>query len=213
MLLVDDHALFRRGIASVFQGRPGYELVGEAADGLEAVEKAKAVAPHVVLMDINMPRCGGLEATLRLSQELPDARVLILTVSEKEEDLFAAIKFGARGYLLKEAGPQEVLQAVSRVAAGEAVFSPAMAAKMLEEFRRREPPPPAGPEAAVELTPRETEVLRLLAAGASNREIAAALVVSENTVKTHLKNILDKLQFKNRSQAAAYAARLGLGKK
>ncbi len=211
VLLVDDHALFRQGIASVLQAHQEYEVVGQASDGLEGVAQAKALAPQVILMDVNMPRCGGLEATLRLSRELPTARVLILTVSEKEEDLFAAIKFGARGYLLKDAGPQDVLQAVARVAAGEAVFSPAMAIKMLEEFKRREPPA-SGPGTVVELTARETEVLHLLAGGASNREIAASLVLSENTVKTHLKNILEKLHLKNRSQAAAYAARLGLGK-
>ncbi|MBI2918421.1 MAG: response regulator transcription factor [Chloroflexi bacterium] len=210
VLLVDDHALFRQGIASVLRGLPGYNVVGQASDGIEGVQRAKELSPDVVLMDVNMPRCGGLEATLRLSREVPTARVLILSVSEKDEDLFAAIKFGARGYLLKGSGPQEVLQAVERVAAGEAVFSPAMAVKMLDEFKRREPLP-SGPE-TVELSPREMEVLGLLAAGASNREIASTLVLSENTVKTHLKNILEKLQFKNRSQAAAYAARLGLGK-
>lgn len=209
VLLVDDHVLFRRGIASVFHGQPDYLLVGEAGDGLEAVEKALALAPDVVLMDINMPRCNGLEATLHFNTQVPAVRVLMLTVSEKEADLFSAIRFGARGYLLKDAQPQEVLQAVGRVAAGEAVFSPAMAAKLLEEFKGGADPP--APAAAVpEVSPRENEVLRLVAGGASNREIAAALSISENTVRTHLKSILEKLHLKNRSQAAAHAARLGL---
>ncbi|MEK7848256.1 MAG: response regulator transcription factor [Chloroflexota bacterium] len=209
VLLVDDHVLFRRGIASVFQGQPDYLLVGEAGDGLEAVEKALALAPDVVLMDINMPRCNGLEATLHLNARVPAARVLMLTVSEKEADLFSAIRFGARGYLLKDTQPQEVLQAVARVAVGEAVLSPAMAAKLLEEFKGGATAP-APAEAVPEVSPRETEVLRLVAGGASNREIAAALSISENTVRTHLKNILEKLHLKNRSQAAAHAARLGL---
>ena len=212
ILLVDDHTLFRRGIAAVLANQEGMEVVGEAADGLEAIEKAKEVIPDVILMDLNMPRCSGLEATQALQAEMPQIKILVLTVSEMETDLFAAVKFGATGYLLKKAEPEEVIQAILHIARGEVIVSPLMATKLLTEFREltagaeREP----ADEANADLSPREGEVLQLVAQGATNKEIAESLFISENTVKTHLRSIMEKLHLANRSQAAAYAIKRGL---
>lgn len=211
VLVVEDHPLFREGLLRVLEGDPRVSVVGHAESGRDAVAMARQTRPHVVLMDIHMPEMGGLEATLHLQREVPEAQVLMLTVSDRGEDLFTAVKFGARGYLLKDTQPWHILDAVVRVAAGEAVVSPAMAVKLLDEFRRLEERPAASePAEAPPLSPREMEVLRLLAVGASNQEIGERLFISENTVRTHLKNILEKLHLKNRSQAAAYAARLGI---
>lgn len=207
VLLVDDHALFRRGVASVLATDERLEVVGEAADGLEAIEKARGLTPNVILMDLMMPRCGGLEATSALKSLLPQTNILVLTISEKEDDLFAAIKAGARGYLLKHAGPEELVQAVFHVARGGVIVSSELASKLLGELKAPSVPPEA---AAGGPTQRETEVLQQVAKGASNRDIAAALYISENTVKTHLRNIMDKLHLASRSQAAAYAVRAGL---
>ncbi|MEE9201979.1 MAG: response regulator transcription factor [Dehalococcoidia bacterium] len=209
VLLVDDHSLFRRGLVSVLAADERLEVVGEAADGLEAIEKAKELTPDVILMDLNMPRCGGLEATSALKAISPQANILVLTVSEKEDDLFAAIKSGAKGYLLKHADPEELLQAVFHVARGGVIVSSDLASKLLGELKTPSGPPKVEAEAGGP-TQRETEVLQQVAKGASNREIAAALYISENTVKTHLRNIMDKLHLASRSQAAAYAVRAGL---
>ncbi len=212
VLVVDDHTLFRRGIAAVLANQESLEVVGEALDGLEAIEKTKEIAPDVVLMDLNMPRCSGLEAIQALQTEMPQVNVLVLTVSEKEADLFAAMKFGARGYLLKNTEPDELIHAVLHIAQGGVIVSPLMATKLLTEFKdlsagvERESIP--GTDA--DLSPREGEVLQLVAQGAPNKKIADSLFISENTVKTHLRNIMEKLHLVNRSQAAAYAVQRGL---
>ncbi|MFC1978098.1 response regulator [Chloroflexota bacterium] len=212
VLVVDDHTLFRRGIAAVLAHQEGLEVVGEAADGLEAIEKAREIAPDVILMDLNMPRCSGLDAIQALQAEMPQINILVLTVSEMETDLFAAVKFGATGYLLKKAEPEELISAILHIAQGEVIVSPLMATKLLTEFKDLT----AGAEresvekADADLSPREGEVLQLVAQGATNKEIADSLFISENTVKTHLKNIMEKLHLANRSQAAAYAIKRGL---
>ncbi len=212
VLVVDDHALFRRGIAAVLASEEGLEVVGEAVDGLEAIEKAREIAPDVILMDLNMPRCSGLEAIQALQTEMPQVNILVLTVSEEETDLFASVKFGARGYLLKNTEPEELIHAIFHIAQGGVIVSPLMATKLLTEFKdltagaEREP---IG-EAGADLSPREGEVLQLVAQGATNKEIADSLFIAENTVKTHLKSIMEKLHLANRSQAAAYAVKRGL---
>ena len=212
VLIVDDHTLFRRGIAAVLANQEGLEIVGEAVDGLEAIEKTREIAPDVILMDLNMPRCNGLEAIQALQAEMPQVNILVLTVSETEADLFATVKFGARGYLLKKAEPEELIHAIFHIARGGVIISPLMATKLLTEFkdlRTAVEMEPAQETEAV-LSPREGEVLQLVAQGATNKEIADSLFISENTVKTHLKSIMEKLHLANRSQAAAYAVKKGL---
>jgi len=212
VLVVDDHTLFRRGIAAVLANQENLEVVGEALDGLEAIEKTKEIAPDVVLMDLNMPRCSGLEAIQALQTEMPQVNILVLTVSDKEADLFAAMKFGARGYILKNTEPDELIHAILHIAQGGVIVSPLMATTLLTEFKDLS----AGVEREsiqgieADLSPREGEVLQLVAQGASNKKIAESLFISENTVKTHLRNIMEKLHLVNRSQAAAYAVEKGL---
>ncbi len=212
VLVVDDHTLFRRGIAAVLANQESLEVVGEALDGLEAIEKTKEIAPDVVLMDLNMPRCSGLEAIQALQAEMPQVNVLVLTVSEKEADLFAAMQFGARGYILKNTEPDDLIHAILHIAQGGVIVSPLMATKLLTEFKDLstgvEIESIQGTDA--DLSPREGEVLQLVAQGATNKKIAESLFISENTVKTHLRNIMEKLHLVNRSQAAAYAVRRGL---
>ncbi len=212
VLVVDDHTLFRRGIAAVLASEGSLEVVGEAADGLEAIEKTKEIVPDVILMDLNMPRCSGLEAIQALQAEMPQVNILVLTVSEMEADLFAAVKFGARGYLLKKTEPEELIHAIIHIAQGGVIVSPLMAAKLLTEFKDLAAGVEKKPveEANADLSPREGEVLHLVAQGATNKEIADSLFISENTVKTHLKSIMEKLHLANRSQAAAYAVQKGL---
>ncbi len=214
VLLVDDHALFRAGIASLLASRPGVEVVGEAQDGAEALEAARRLNPDIVLMDVHMPRMGGLEATRAISAELPRVKVVMLTVSDQDADLFEAIKSGAHGYLLKNLEPEELFDYLTGISRGEAPISRTMAAKILNEFASQasRPKAPEPAEAEEPLTPREREVLRLVAAGATNKEIASALTLTENTVKNHLRNILEKLHLENRTQAAAYALKKGLTK-
>ena len=212
VLVVDDHTLFRRGITAVLADQKGLEVVGEASDGLKAIEKAKEIVPDVILMDLEMPHCSGLEAIQALQAEMPQVNVLVLTVSDKEADLFAAMKFGARGYILKNIQPEELIHAVFHIAQGGVIVSPLMATKLLVEFKD------LGGRADKEfvqkidanLSPREGEVLQQLAHGATNKQIAEALFISENTVKTHLRSIMEKLHLVNRSQAAAYAVKKGL---
>lgn len=209
VLLVDDHALVRNGIASLLRAN-NIEVVGEASDGLEALEKARELKPDIILMDIKMPRCNGLEATRLIKAEMPEIKIIILTVSDDDENLFKAIKSGAEGYLLKDLRAEEFYALLSRVASGEAAISPLQATKVIEEFARQttrgaEPTPPES-----EPTARETDVLRLVGKGATNKEIASSLNISENTVKYHLRNIVDKLYLRNRAQMAAYAVSKGL---
>ena len=212
VLVVDDHALFRRGIVAVLATEESLEVVGEASDGLEAIEKARETVPDVILMDLNMPRCSGLEAIQALQTEMPQVNILVLTVSDNEADLFAAMKFGANGYILKNTEPEELIHAIFHIAQGGVIVSPLMATKLLTEFKDLS----AGVEresiqgTEADLSPREGEVLQLVAQGASNKKIADSLFISENTVKTHLRNIMEKLHLVNRSQAAAYAVKRGL---
>jgi len=211
VLVVDDHALFRRGITSVLAGQKSLEIVDEAIDGLEAIEKAEATNPDVIIMDLNMPRCSGLEATQALQTKMPQVNILVLTVSDNEADLFAAVKFGAKGYILKNTEPEELVQAIFHIAQGGVIISPTMATKLLTEFKGLEAQVKTGvPQETTDLSPREVEVLQLVSQGATNKEIADSLFISENTAKTHLRNIMEKLHLANRSQAAAYAVGKGL---
>jgi len=210
VLLADDHALFRAGIASLLRAW-GMDVVGQAADGVEAIELTRRLEPELVLMDVGMSPCNGLEATRVIKTELPDVKVIIVTVSEDDQDLFEAVKSGAEGYLLKGMSEEELSSTLEKISAGEPALSPGLAARILDEFARmaREGTgKSAGPEG--ELTDREREVLRLVVDGATNREIGSQLFISENTVSFHMKNILAKLHLKNRAQAAAFAIRAGL---
>ena len=209
MILVDDQLLFRRGLRALFEEEEGFEIVGEANNGREAIDLARETRPDAILMDINMPICNGVEATRIIKAEQPDVKVVALTVSDDDEDLFEAIKAGAQGYLLKDLRPEELFEMIRAVMRGETPISPAIAGKLLNEFRRRpwhEPSETAG----WDLTARELEVLQLVAEGLGNAEIAARLFIVEGTVKNHLHNILEKLHLENRVQAAAYAIREGL---
>jgi len=210
VLIADDHPLFRDGLHSLLEAR-GIEVVGEAKNGREAVEQSARLRPDVVLMDLNMPVLGGLDATRLISAEQPDLKVVVLTASEDDADLFEAIKSGAQGYLFKNLDSAEFFALLEEVARGEPALTPGLARKLLGEFAR--PAAPTQPTHADEtqlLTDREREVLNLLVQGiTSNRELAERLVVSENTVKYHLRNILDKLHVQNRAQVVAYAVRHG----
>jgi len=210
ILVVDDHALFRMGVATLLRDTEGFTVVGEARDGREAVARAQTLTPDVVLMDIYMPNMDGLEATRRIKQAMPSTRIVVLTISEEDQNLFEALKAGAHGYLLKSVEPEELFRTLRGIVRGEAFFAPSMAAKLLEEFTRKGTDPVAHELAAI--SPREREVLGLLTRGAVNKEIAVTLHISENTVKNHLKSIMEKLHAKNRVQVVAYALRKGLVK-
>jgi len=209
-LLVDDHVLFRKGVAALLARRPEMEVVGEASDGLEAITAAREIIPDLILMDINMPKCDGLEATRMIKRELPHAKIVILTVSDDDQNLFEAIKSGAQGYLLKDLEPTKLYDLLESVSRGEVPLSGVVAAKILKEFARPNKDPAPMPEMIDELTPRETDILQLVVDGKTNKEIAASLFITENTVKIHLRNILEKLHLQNRIQAAVYAVRQGL---
>lgn len=207
ILLTDDHILFRKGLAQLLNTQPDFQVVGEAGDGLEAQIQARELMPDLILMDIHMPQCDGTEATRRIKAELPYVLIVMLTVSDDEQDLFAALKNGAQGYLLKKMDPEDLFAQLRGLARSEAPLSRLMASKILREFSRALTPEPDVERA---LTTREQQVLQLVALGMTNRDIADKLVVSENTVKNHLRNILAKLHLENRVQAAAYALREGL---
>ncbi|WP_040290882.1 response regulator [Alicyclobacillus hesperidum] len=207
VLLVDDHELFRQGVSAILGGVPEIEVVGQAENGQVALELCATQQPDVVLMDINMPVCSGLEATRMIKEKFPYIRILILTVSSAEESLFDAIKSGASGYVLKNASPVAVIESIQRVYAGEPVIPSDLAMHIITEFSS---PQKAQVKPEVDaLTERELEVLRKLSTGATNREIAKALYISENTVRNHVRSILEKLHLSNRVQAAAYALREG----
>jgi DNA-binding NarL/FixJ family response regulator len=208
VLIVDDHALFRRGLQMVLEGEPDIDVVGEASDGQEAIERAESTTPDVVLMDVRMPKRSGIEATRTIKDTLPSTKILMLTISDEEVDLYEAIKAGASGYLLKEISIEEVADAVRAVHAGQSLISPSMASKLLNEFaamvkRRDERTQVPGPR----LTSRELEVLKLVAKGLNNRDIGQELFISENTVKNHVRNILEKLHLHSRMEAVVYAVR------
>ena len=213
VLLTDDHNLFREGLARILREAPGIELVACAASGEEALQLAAQHRPDLALMDINMPGIGGLEAARRLRQQNPTINVLMLTISEEDQDLFSAVRFGARGYILKNSSSRELLEAIRRVNEGEAVITPSMAVKLLDAFAAGMQNPLPQPEDTLqieELSEREAEVLGLIARGLSNKEIGEQLSISPNTVKAHLRNILEKLQLSSRVEAATWALRHGL---
>lgn len=210
ILLVDDHTLLRSGVKLLLQRNPEFEVVGEAADGLEGVKRAKQLKPDVILMDLHMPGLSGLEAMQLILLDLPDTAVLMLTVSEEADDLGAALQAGARGYLLKNIEADKLMQAIRRAADGQAVVAESMTAKLVEQLRGAKPA--AQVPAPVRLTPREREAMTFLARGQSNKEIARELDVAESTVKIHVQNILKKLQLSSRVQIAVYAVEHGIGK-
>jgi len=208
VLVVDDHPVFRKGLISVLKDTAEFQIVGQATNGMEAITKATELQPDVVVMDVRMPDCSGVKATSALLQVLPQAKVLMLTVSDEDDDLFAAMEAGARGYLLKSAELDKLISAIKVVASGDVIITPVMAARLINELKtggkhRTD-------EEFNELSPREKQVTQLVAQGSSNKEIAAALTISETTVKAHLRAILEKLHVKNRAQAAAKAMSRGL---
>lgn len=211
VLLADDHDLFREGLAGIIASQPDMEVVGEASDGLEAIVKAKEIKPDLILMDIQMPGTDGLEATRKIIRELPETTIVVLTVRDEEEKLFEAIKNGAQGYLLKNIRSREMLEMLRGAMEGEAAISPSLAGRMLEEFRRLSKLAPLDlDEEMVSLTQREQEVLSLAATGASDKEISEKLYISVHTVKSHMRNILSKLQVNSRREAARLAKHKGL---
>jgi DNA-binding NarL/FixJ family response regulator len=208
VLIADDHALFRRGLEMVLNSEPDIEVVGEAHDGEQAVDRAAELMPDVVLMDVRMPRRSGIEATQKIKEQLPHVKILVLTNSDEEADLYDSIKAGASGYLLKEISTEEVAESIRSVMQGHSRISPFMASKLLTEFqamtKRQDDREPLAPP---RLTDRELEVLSLVAQGKGNRDIAGELFISENTVKNHIRNILEKLQLHSRMEAVIYAVR------
>jgi DNA-binding NarL/FixJ family response regulator len=208
VLIADDHALFRRGLEMVLNSEPDIEVVGEAHDGEQAVDRAAELMPDVVLMDVRMPRRSGIEATQKIKEQLPHVKILVLTNSDEEADLYDSIKAGASGYLLKEISTEEVAESIRSVMQGHSRISPFMASKLLTEFqamtKRQDDRQPLAPP---RLTDRELEVLSLVAQGKGNRDIAGELFISENTVKNHIRNILEKLQLHSRMEAVIYAVR------
>ena len=210
VLVVDDHPQLRRAVVEVLSDRKDMTIVGQASDGAMAVELARALRPHVVIMDLHMPGVDGLQATSVLNTELPNIRVLMYTVSESEADLFAALRFGARGYILKSTTPQELADAVLYVARGAVTIAPSMATKLLTDRAHLRLPETQSETSSEELTPQEEAVLKLVARCATNSEIGHTLARSETRVMEHLQSIMVKLHLANRSQAAAYAWKSGL---
>jgi len=206
VLVVDDQELFRRGLIMLLGGDTDIEVVGEASDGITATELAVKTAPDVILLDVRMPRRTGVEACRGIKEAVPSAKIIMLTVSDEEADLYESVKNGASGYLLKDSSIEEVAQAIRVVNEGQSLISPSMAVKLIDEFKQMSKPErEQGP--ALRLTDRELEVLRLVAKGLNNREVAKELFISENTVKNHVRNILEKLQLHSRMEAVMYAMR------
>jgi NarL family two-component system response regulator LiaR len=206
VLIADDHAILRKGIRALLSTEPDIEVVGETGDGLETVAQAQALRPDVILMDLVMPEMDGIEATRRIAAELSGVRILVLTSFAADDKVFPAIKAGALGYILKDSGPLELVQAIHQVHQGQPSLEPSIALKVLQELAHPAQQPPT-PDP---LSEREMEVLRLLAQGKSNREIAEQLVITDLTVRTHVSNILGKLHLASRTQAALYALKEGL---
>ncbi len=208
VLIADDHAVVREGLRSLISSEPGMVVVDEACDGVEAVLKTRSLRPDVILLDLLMPRKGGIEAIEEIKNENPQAHILVLTSFAEDDKVFPAIRKGAQGYLLKDSSPEELLQAIRHVYRGETSLHPTIARKLIQEINQPSDLPPSDDP----LTEREVEVLRLVARGLSNQEIADDLVVSERTVRTHVSNILSKLHLANRTQAALYALKEGLSR-
>jgi NarL family two-component system response regulator LiaR len=206
VLIVDDHAIVRKGLCALLATEPSIDVVGEACDGREAIDQAQRLQPDVILMDLVMPGVDGLDATRHIAARQPETRILVLTSFAGDDKVFPAIRAGALGYLLKDSGPDDLVLAIQQVCQGESSIHPSIARKLLRELTR---PQERGPQADV-LTERETEVLKLVAQGQSNREISDQLTISEATVRTHVSNILSKLNLCSRTQAALYALREGL---
>jgi NarL family two-component system response regulator LiaR len=206
LLIVDDHTIVRKGIKVLVATEKDMQVVGEAENGAEAVEKAASLKPDVILMDLVMPGMDGIEATGRITAQQPEARILVLTSFAADDKVFPAVKAGALGYLLKDSSPEQLLEAIRQVHRGEPSLEPAIARKVLQELSN----PGQGKPTAEPLTQRELEVLRLISQGLSNKEIAAKIFVAEWTVRTHVSNILSKLHLASRTQAALYALRSGL---
>jgi len=211
IMIVDDHTLLRSGIKLALQRHEGFEVVGEAGDGLEGIKRAKQLKPDVVLLDLHMPGTSGLEALRVLVEDVPETQVVMLTVSEDAEDLLETLRAGARGYLLKNIDTEFFLESIQRAARGESVMSPQIAHKLADSLRA---PPKGGASASAvnpgKLSPREREIIVMLAHGASNKEIARVLNLSESTIKIHVQGILRKLNIAKRVQAAVYAVEHGL---
>ena len=206
VFIADDHAIVRKGIAAVLEIVPDIDVVGEAENGRDAVYRVEQIRPDVILMDLVMPEMDGIEAIRRIKDRQPEARILVLTTFAGEDKIFPAVKAGALGYHLKDSRPEELVQAIRQVHRGESSLHPVIARKVLEElFRPSERPPTPDP-----LTPREVGVLRLVAQGLENPEIAEKLVITEATVRTHVSNITSKLHLASRTQAALYALREGI---
>lgn len=208
VLIVDDHPLFRKGLQTLLDSMPETSVIGEATTGQEAVQQALALAPDVILMDLQMPGGGGLAAIQQLTRQQPEARILVVTLFEDDESVFTALKAGARGYILKDADEDEMIRAIQAVAQGEAIFSPAIASRLIDYFTATRVSPNA--EAFPDLTEREREILILIARGRSNTEIADELTISLKTVRNHASNIFNKLQVADRTQAALRAREAGL---
>jgi len=208
ILVADDHTMFREGLREMLERQSDFDVVGESADGLETVRMARELCPDVVLMDIHMPLLDGIAASRRISEACPKSRVIILTMDHEDDSVFEAIRAGAQGYVLKEARTRDLVETVRAVHRGEMGIGRSLAAKVLVEFRRLAEPPEASQTVA--LTEREKTVLALIAQGASNREIAARLVLSEQTVKNSLSALYQRLKVNNRAEAAAYALRARL---
>jgi DNA-binding NarL/FixJ family response regulator len=208
VLIADDSPLFRRGISVVLATEEAIDVVAEAENGEDAVEKAAEYAPDVVLMDVRMPRVNGIEAARAIRGDSPATKIIMLTVSDEDDDLYEAIKAGANSYLLKEVSVEEVPEAIRAVVQGQSLISPSMASKLLNEFNTLAKQADEKPRLqAPRLTTRELEVLKLVAQGMSNRDVAEALFIAENTVKNHVRNILEKLQLHSRMEAVVYAVR------
>jgi len=207
ILIVDDHTLFRTGIRKMLEAEPDMRVVGEAATGREALEQARQLMPDVILMDVKMPDMDGIEATRRLCREMPHVGVIFCTMFEDDEFVFAGLQAGGRGYILKDADPETMLRAIRAVAHGESLLGSTIAQKVMRQFTAL---PDKQTALVDDLTPREVEVLKLIAEGLSNREIAQELTISEKTVKNHINNIFSKLHVYDRSQAMLYAIRQGL---
>jgi len=211
LLVVDDHPLFRRGLISLLSTKGDLSVVGEAANGEEAIRKATELTPDVILMDIQMPKCTGIEATCSIRHQGFSGGILLLTVSDRDEDFFAALKAGGDGYLLKNAEPEEIALAISHVASHvakrEAILSPVMATRLLTEFRLDGDKEAKKSAKGTDLSPREEEILGLVASGSTNKEVAAKLFITDNPVKTHLRRIMQKLHLRSRYEAVAYATK------